>query len=185
MAESELGKGLPNGVHLLKKNTICSGGQLPSTPKIQSRERIISSFLYIMTRYTWGGYQTYFVTTMAPSRVKYQLPPLQNVVTTATEARHSTDLQELVQLQLEFQITNKNIYCANWATEDGDLCLRSGFTRDLQDTHTGLQKTGIRASDRGSQVIYKIQIMHTRLQTTTIHVWNQGSHVIYRINIMQ
>jgi len=135
MAESELGKGLPNAVQLLKQNAICSGDQLPSTPKVRSRKRITSSFLCIKTRYTCGGYQTYFVTTVAPNRVKNQLPPLQKVVTTAIEARHSTALQELVWLQLEFQISNKNIYYAYWASEDADSCLRSGFTRDLQNKH--------------------------------------------------
>jgi hypothetical protein len=88
-----------------------------------------------MTRYTYGGYQKYFVTTVAPNRVESQLPPLQKVVTTAMEARHSSALQELVWLQLEFHITNKNIYYAYWASEDGDLCLTSGFTGDLQDTN--------------------------------------------------
>jgi hypothetical protein len=94
MAESELGKSLPNGAHLLKKNKICSAGQLPSTPKVRSHERIASSFLCITNRYTRGGYQTYFVTTVARSRVKDQLPPLQNV-TTAIDARKSTALQKL------------------------------------------------------------------------------------------
>jgi hypothetical protein len=51
--------------------------------------------------------------------------------------------------------------------------------------HTELQKTGIRASDQGSNVIYRIQIMHTRLQTTMIRVWDQDWQAIYRKLVLQ